>query len=737
MQIWTRNILTRLARVLGTGLAVCTLAMPATAQLTNGNFDSGTLSGWIPFNNTIPNVVLDSDTTVSGTRSVKIFGGFNGAPNYSGLQQGLAAQPGQVWRAQAHVRQRDGDRLVGNARVHMKIEFYSQFGAGYNTPAFLGEQSVEVLNASSPGFYWRLFTLEATAPAGTVEARISFVFTQPNNETGAALIDSVKFAPAQSTPPTQWTMFWNDEFDGPTVDQSKWYIEDRHLIKNNELQYYTPDDVYVQNGSLVLRSQQRQWSGFDSNGNWGTWNYTSGLVESKQRFVTAYGRVEVCAKLPGTQGIWPAHWMLPDRPTWPPEIDIMEMLGHDPTRVYMTHFWGTWPNIDHITAAYSGPDFTAGYHTFAVEWTPTSLDYYVDDVLRFASTNPNVPTEPFYIILNTAVGGNWPGNPNGSTVFPQYHDIDYVRVYMPSDPGPAFASYVDDTPQRGVADGVLNASEYDASLNGINNGLFGLLGNAAELSLESGADGKLNLALLSGSAMPNPGPYGVVIYIDSPDSAGFASTYSLDDDADAGRRLASGRSATGQRSPLFFAPGFLADHAIVLRDNAVDIYALGEPTHTLVNGATLGSATDYLGGTAVRYVSDGGAQNNRLREIELPLSAIGVNPGETLRFVATLARSDSAFRANEFIGVAPGNPFDGANPGIATTMLKYGDFVSFQTVAAIDCPGDLDGNSTIDLGDLGILFGCWGQPCGDLSGDGTTDLADLGQLFGVWGTTCP
>ena len=112
-----------------------------------------------------------------------------------------------------------------------------------------------------------------------------------------------------------WHLVWSDEFDGAAIDPSKWRIEDAFLVKNNELQYYTPEDVFLSNGCLVIRSQKRAFRDHD---------YTSGLVENKGKFAMAYGRYEIRAKLPSTQGIWPAHWMLPEDGSWPPEIDIFE-----------------------------------------------------------------------------------------------------------------------------------------------------------------------------------------------------------------------------------------------------------------------------------------------------------------------------------------------------------------------------------------------------------------------------
>lgn len=229
-------------------------------------------------------------------------------------------------------------------------------------------------------------------------------------------------AAQESGPPTRtgWVLTWHDEFDAPEVDRDKWRIEYAGVTKNNELQFYADDEVYIEDGCLILRSQKRDLGGRA---------YVSGLVDTKHRFSQLFGRFEVRAQLPAGRGIWPAHWMLPeDHPAWPPEIDIMELLGHEPDVVHLTHHWGTWPNNASRGGAHRGPDFSQSLHTFAIEWSPDRIDWFIDDEPVFSST-ADIPQIPFYLILNTAVGGDWPGNPDATTVFPQHHRIDYVRVY--------------------------------------------------------------------------------------------------------------------------------------------------------------------------------------------------------------------------------------------------------------------------------------------------------------------
>ncbi|MBI4845052.1 MAG: family 16 glycosylhydrolase [Candidatus Omnitrophica bacterium] len=251
-----------------------------------------------------------------------------------------------------------------------------------------------------------------------VAVELSSVYCRPAfSETWSSAADSGK-----------WRLIWHDEFDGETVDVSKWRIEDAALIKNNELQYYTPEDVYIENGMLVLRSQKRFMRGR---------GYTSGLVETSGKVAFKYGRVEVRAKLPKGKGLWPAHWMLPQSGKWPPEIDITELIGHSPNTVHMTLHWGQRPEHKLRGTSFSGPDFSGDFHVFAIEWQPDYIRWFIDGEERFF-IDENIPQEPFYIILNTAVGGNWPGAPNSATKFPQFHQIDYVRVYAKEIPGKFF-----------------------------------------------------------------------------------------------------------------------------------------------------------------------------------------------------------------------------------------------------------------------------------------------------------
>ena len=235
----------------------------------------------------------------------------------------------------------------------------------------------------------------------------------------APALENSSPAPPKPDPADDWKLVWSDEFEKKPIDLSKWNVEDGPGLYNNELQYYAPDEVLVKDGALRLRSRHRHYRGRD---------YTSGKVTTRGKFSQTYGKFEVRARLPKTKGIWPAHWLLPEDGAWPPEIDITELLGHDPRTVHMSNHYGTAAKHEEQTSHFTGPDYSDDFHTFAVEWQPRLIRWLVDGQERFRSTQ-GVPDKPFYLILNTAVGGEWPGKPDDKTVFPQFHDIDYVRVY--------------------------------------------------------------------------------------------------------------------------------------------------------------------------------------------------------------------------------------------------------------------------------------------------------------------
>jgi beta-glucanase (GH16 family) len=227
----------------------------------------------------------------------------------------------------------------------------------------------------------------------------------------------------------KWGLAWADEFDGTTLDANTWIAVDGAANVNNELEYYSPSDVYLESGNLVLRSQVRSMGGR---------GYTSGEVRTgTKRLVSRGSAVEWRTQIPSGKGIWPANWLVASACTgitgcgssWPPEIDVLEVKGSQPNVNIMTHWWGTYPGQQHETSTYDmGVDLSAGFHTYRIEWFRDSILWYIDGTRRAKHTQ-NITSGSLQLVMNTAVGGDFDGAPNSATVFPQYQRVDYVRVY--------------------------------------------------------------------------------------------------------------------------------------------------------------------------------------------------------------------------------------------------------------------------------------------------------------------
>jgi len=243
--------------------------------------------------------------------------------------------------------------------------------------------------------------------------------------------------------PDGWNLVWSDEFNESEIDKSKW----EHEVNawgggNNELQYYTarPKNSFIENGELVIQALEETYTGPD-----GTRQYTSARLRTRNKGDWKYGRFEIRARLPFGQGIWPAIWMLPTDNAYggwaaSGEIDIVELSGHEPNKVHGTlHYGGEWPKNVKSGDSYVLPSglFSDNFHVFILEWEEKSMRWYVDGLFygsqsEWYSENSEYPApfdQRFYLILNVAIGGDWVGNPNETTTFPQQMRIDYIRVY--------------------------------------------------------------------------------------------------------------------------------------------------------------------------------------------------------------------------------------------------------------------------------------------------------------------
>lgn len=222
-----------------------------------------------------------------------------------------------------------------------------------------------------------------------------------------------------------WTLTFQDEFDGDALDLSRWNPRDPWgWERNHELQAYVEDAFQVRDGVLRIVAEKRSahYSGKLR-------AYTSGMMATYQKFTQQYGWFEIRCRVPKGKGLWPAFWLLPEPLGWPPEIDVLEILGHQTEKAYLTHHWNDQAGKHRSEgSSYAGPDFADDFHTFAVEWSPDAIIWYIDGQQRYRSTQP-VPSARMYMLVNLAIGGDWPGSPDAATPFPSSFDVDYIRVY--------------------------------------------------------------------------------------------------------------------------------------------------------------------------------------------------------------------------------------------------------------------------------------------------------------------
>jgi beta-glucanase (GH16 family) len=282
----------------------------------------------------------------------------------------------------------------------------------------------------------------------------------------APILAAATIASAQEPPPELEVNFsdvpvWSDEFNNPEIDRSSWTFDiGGGGWGNNELQYYLEDNAFIGTVSdgeleasvLVIEARQERYRNRQ---------YTSARLKTQGLQNWTYGRVEARIQIPEGQGIWPAFWMLGTDITsvgWPDcgEIDIMENIGREPNLVHGNIHGPGYFGADGIqgTVESSGGAFADAFYTYAIEWQPGLIEWFVNDTRFHWATPLDLPVgspwvfdHPFFIVLNVAVGGDWPGAPNDDTVFPQQMLVDYVRVYeaiLPEPPVGDGAIFVDD-----------------------------------------------------------------------------------------------------------------------------------------------------------------------------------------------------------------------------------------------------------------------------------------------------
>ncbi len=246
-------------------------------------------------------------------------------------------------------------------------------------------------------------------------------------------------ATGYSTPETYAgkTLVWQDEFNGAALDPNAWTFEiGASGWGNNELQYYRPENTFFSDGKLIIEARKENFSSAA---------YTSSRIITKGKKEFKFGRIDIRAALPQGQGIWPALWMLGgniNTVNWPScgEIDIMELIGNQPNRVYGTAHYGSSTN-QHLeksnSKALSGTaKYSDEFHVFSIIWEQDKIQWLIDDVkfheitATLLAPSPYPFNQNFFFIFNVAVGGNWPGSPDATTNFPQRMIVDYVRVFQ-------------------------------------------------------------------------------------------------------------------------------------------------------------------------------------------------------------------------------------------------------------------------------------------------------------------
>ncbi|HXH80799.1 family 16 glycosylhydrolase [Nocardioides sp.] len=434
----------------------------------------------------------------------------------------------------------------------------------------------------------------------------------------AALTTTTSTTATAAAPPTPsgWTSVWVEDFNGPAgslPDPTKWNIETGGGGWGNaELQNYTnrPSNVSLDGaGNLVITARKEAYGSC-----WyGPCTHTSARLQTMNKFTQKYGRIEARLKVPGGRGLWPAFWMLGDdigSVGWPQsgEIDIMEVLGHETNKTYGTLHGPGYSGGASTGASHTLPSgsFADSFHTFRVDWAPDSIKWYVDGVLFSTKTPSDVGSNkwvfdhPHFILLNLAVGGNWPGSPDAATPFPAQYVIDYVATYQADTslpPAPAGASIAgpgnkcvdvggDDTAANGgvvqLWDCIAAASDQKWTWNGTSlrtlgrclDVTSGSVANSAKLQLwDCNGSGAQQWQQMADGSLRNPASGRCV---DSP----------------------SGSTANGARLQIWDCNG-----------SAAQVFRVGgtpPPTNTLLSqGRPTTSSTNENAGTTANLATDG------------------------------------------------------------------------------------------------------------------------------------
>lgn len=254
------------------------------------------------------------------------------------------------------------------------------------------------------------------------ETRLDINETQKQNLYMVQIDDAIH-VPSSTSNRGKWRLVWSDEFQNDS-SLDNWNLQDWPSEKNEELQYYSPENIKVTNDFLVLESRKEKYKGRE---------YTSGAITTQDKFEFMYGKIDIKAKLPKGKGIFPAFWLVnSNNDNWLPEIDIMENLGQSPNELYFVVHWENYKGEkmrDYTHYISDSKDFSNTFHNYGLIWEKDKIIWTIDNKIVF-ETQEFSPNEPLFLYLNTAIGGVWPGEPDPFDNYPKAMKIDYVRVYM-------------------------------------------------------------------------------------------------------------------------------------------------------------------------------------------------------------------------------------------------------------------------------------------------------------------
>lgn len=456
----------RAAFLLMTGLILSAFTGKAESLLNNPGFEldpPGENQNVVYWQLYGPNTYTESNASLAhtGTNYFKVYGTFNSAVNYNGCYQDYISGPGATYSADGWAYTASSDAIAGQNLAWIEVSFRDATGTnilGLYRSAVISTNLVAT--GGFPESQWNHLQItnqydinsyqvtnavtQLVAPPGTVFLRYQAVFQgDAANSAGAVYFDDLNIVQAGGALYGNMNIVWDDEFNGNNLNPNIWTFDiGNGGWGNNELEYYTSrtNNAYVANGLLHIVALQESTNGS---------SYTSARIKSEGLFAFTYGRLEWRAQLPYGVGFWPALWMLGTNITsvgWPTcgEIDVLENAGTNTTMAQSSiHYGGDATSIYNFI----GGGGVTNFHTYTLDWTTNALLFYVDGHLFETQTGwgngggpyPFPFNQPFFLIMNLAVGGNYVGNPsvsqiNSQTTFPGQVLVDYVRIYRATDP---------------------------------------------------------------------------------------------------------------------------------------------------------------------------------------------------------------------------------------------------------------------------------------------------------------